>query len=126
MTTLRRALNNPQLQESLLRSRATQGSPGQAIRSDAAPVSQAVAQEVEKRERAKERGASRKYRETALDMQKEQRQREKSLNRRKRKHADKQALIDAPFTRIHPQGIRGVFTPREIEEILEFIEGLAA
>jgi type I site-specific restriction endonuclease len=39
---------------------------------------------------------------------------------------EKRALIDAPFTRIHPQGIRGVFAPGEIEEILQFVEGLAA
>lgn len=33
---------------------------------------------------------------------------------------EKQSLIDAPFTRLHPQGIRGLFKPGEIEEILQF------
>ena len=35
-------------------------------------------------------------------------------------------LIDAPFTRIHPKGIRGVFRPAEIEEILRLTETLVA
>ena len=39
---------------------------------------------------------------------------------------EKQDLIDAPFTRIHPSGIRGVFQPAEIEEILEFAKRLVA
>lgn len=30
----------------------------------------------------------------------------------------KKDLIQAPFTQIHPDGIRGVFTPKEIDEIL--------
>ena len=30
----------------------------------------------------------------------------------------KRNLIESPFTLIHPQGIRGVFSPAEIEEIL--------
>ena len=32
----------------------------------------------------------------------------------------------SPFTVIHPQGIRGVFSPAEINEILELTERLAA
>jgi type I restriction enzyme R subunit len=35
-------------------------------------------------------------------------------------------LLDAPFTGIHPQGIRGVFSPAEINEILLLTERLAA
>lgn len=38
----------------------------------------------------------------------------------------REALIDAPFTRLHPDGIRGVFRPNEIDEILEFTERLVA
>jgi hypothetical protein len=39
---------------------------------------------------------------------------------------EKRDLIQSPFTIIHPQGIRGVFRPAEIEEILQFMEKLAA
>jgi type I restriction enzyme R subunit len=39
---------------------------------------------------------------------------------------EKQDLIDAPFTQIHPQGIRGVFPPAQIDEILQFVNRLAA
>ena len=35
-------------------------------------------------------------------------------------------LIESPFTMLHPEGIRGVFNPREIEEILQFTEKLIA
>ncbi|MGF2410682.1 type I restriction endonuclease subunit R [Ferruginibacter sp.] len=38
----------------------------------------------------------------------------------------KRNLIESPFTLIHPQGIRGVFSPVEIEEILVFTEKLVA
>lgn len=38
----------------------------------------------------------------------------------------KRNLIESPFTLIHPQGIRGVFSPVEIEEILVFTEKLTA
>lgn len=38
----------------------------------------------------------------------------------------KKDLINAPFTRIHPDGIRGVFSPDEIEEIIAFIKKVAA
>ena len=38
----------------------------------------------------------------------------------------KRDLIQAPFTVIHPQGIRGVFSPKEIEEILVLTENLVA
>ena len=41
-------------------------------------------------------------------------------------HVEKKNLIEAPFTQVHPKGIRGVFQPQEIEEILEFTAGLAA
>ncbi len=39
---------------------------------------------------------------------------------------EKKDLIEAPFTQIHPRGIRGVFNPGEITEILEFSEELLA
>lgn len=43
-----------------------------------------------------------------------------------REKVEKKDLINAPFTVIHPQGIRGVFTPAEINEILQLTEQLAA
>jgi type I restriction enzyme R subunit len=39
---------------------------------------------------------------------------------------EKRDLIQAPFTVIHPSGIRGVFSPAEIEEILTLTQRLAA
>lgn len=41
-------------------------------------------------------------------------------------NAERKDLISAPFTRIHPNGIRGVFDGKMMEEILEFINALAA
>lgn len=38
----------------------------------------------------------------------------------------KRNLIESPFTLIHPQGIRGVFSPAEIEEILTITKKLIA
>ena len=38
----------------------------------------------------------------------------------------KRNLIEPPFTLIHRQGIRGVFSPAEIDEILLFTEKLIA
>ena len=38
----------------------------------------------------------------------------------------KRDLIESPFTVLHPQGIRGLFTPKEINEILELTQRLAA
>ncbi|KTB69482.1 MULTISPECIES: DEAD/DEAH box helicase family protein [Pseudomonas] len=43
-----------------------------------------------------------------------------------RERVEKKDLINAPFTVIHPQGIRGVFSPVEINEILQLTERLAA
>ena len=43
-----------------------------------------------------------------------------------REKVDKKDLINTPFTVIHPQGIRGVFSPAEINEILQLTERLAA
>ncbi len=43
-----------------------------------------------------------------------------------REKVEKKDLINAPFTVIHPQGIRGVFSPIEINEILQLTESLAA
>jgi type I restriction enzyme R subunit len=39
---------------------------------------------------------------------------------------EKRDLISSPFTIIHPKGIRGVFTPSEIKEILALTEKYAA
>ena len=35
-------------------------------------------------------------------------------------------LIESPFTLLHPEGIRGVFNPKEIDEILKLAEKLVA
>lgn len=43
-----------------------------------------------------------------------------------REKVEKKDLINAPFTVIHPQGIRGVFSPAEINEILLLAQTLAA
>lgn len=43
-----------------------------------------------------------------------------------REKVEKKDLINAPFTVIHPQGIRSVFSPAEINEILQLTERLAA
>lgn len=43
-----------------------------------------------------------------------------------RETVEKKDLINAPFTVIHPKGIRGVFSPAEINEILQLTERLAA
>lgn len=43
-----------------------------------------------------------------------------------REKVEKKDLINAPFTVIHPQGIRGVFNPAEINEILYLAQMLAA
>lgn len=39
---------------------------------------------------------------------------------------EKRNLIESPFTMIHPEGIRGVFSPKEINEILILTEKLLA
>jgi len=38
----------------------------------------------------------------------------------------KKNLIESPFTLLHPEGIRGIFNQKEIEEILSFTEKLIA
>ena len=43
-----------------------------------------------------------------------------------REKVEKRDLINAPFTVIHPQGIRGVFSLTEINEILLLTERLVA
>ena len=43
-----------------------------------------------------------------------------------RERVEKKDLINAPFTVIHPRGIRGVFSPAEINEILQLTDRLAA
>ncbi len=39
---------------------------------------------------------------------------------------EKSDLVHAPFTQLHPQGIRGVFKPGEIDEIINLTQKLAA
>jgi len=39
---------------------------------------------------------------------------------------EKKNLIESPFTMIHPEGIRGVFTPKEINEILQLTNKILA
>lgn len=39
---------------------------------------------------------------------------------------EKKNLVEPPFTQLHPKGIRGVFEPRQIDEILKFTEQLVA
>ena len=39
---------------------------------------------------------------------------------------EKKDLINPPFTQLHPQGIMGVFSPKEIEEIITIIQRVAA
>ncbi len=39
---------------------------------------------------------------------------------------EKRDLIQSPFTQLHPEGIRGVFSPAEIDEIITLTQGLVA
>ena len=39
---------------------------------------------------------------------------------------EKKDLINPPFTQLHPQGILGIFSPKEIEEIIIVIQRIAA
>jgi type I restriction enzyme R subunit len=39
---------------------------------------------------------------------------------------EKKNLIESPFTMIHPEGIRGVFSPKEIKEILQLTNKILA
>ncbi len=39
---------------------------------------------------------------------------------------EKRDLISAPFTQLHPEGIRGIFKPDEIDEILYFVSKMQA
>lgn len=39
---------------------------------------------------------------------------------------ERKNLIDAPFTQVHPKGIRGVFTPEQQQEVIEFADNLVA
>jgi type I restriction enzyme R subunit len=45
------------------------------------------------------------------------------LQKRAIRRAD---LVELPFTRIHPNGVRGVFAPSEIDELVAFAEHLVA
>ena len=60
---------------------------------------------------------------TALQVQFIQTLRTFILQNKKISRAD---LVEAPFTHIHSQGVRGVFKPNEIEQIIEFSEKLVA
>jgi len=39
---------------------------------------------------------------------------------------EKKDLIHAPFTQLHPEGIRGLFPSHEIDNILNFIDKIGA
>jgi type I restriction enzyme, R subunit len=39
---------------------------------------------------------------------------------------ERRDLVDSPFTQLHPQGIRGVFPARDIDEVIGFAQGLVA
>jgi type I restriction enzyme R subunit len=39
---------------------------------------------------------------------------------------NKRNLIESPFTLIHPEGIRGIFNQKEIDEILSLTEKILA
>jgi len=41
-------------------------------------------------------------------------------------NVEKKNLIESPFTMIHPEGIRGVFSPEEIKEILQLTNKIVA
>ena len=43
-----------------------------------------------------------------------------------REKVEKKDLIRSPFTVLHPQGIRGIFGPTEINEILSLTAALAS
>jgi len=42
------------------------------------------------------------------------------------RHLERRHLVELPFTQIHPRGIRGVFKPSEIDEIVAFAGNLVA
>lgn len=42
------------------------------------------------------------------------------------RHLEKENLVEAPFTQVHPQGILGVFRPDQIEEVLALASRLVA
>lgn len=42
-----------------------------------------------------------------------------------RGEVDKKDLINAPFTQLHPEGIRGIFKTEEINEILNLTKKMA-
>lgn len=43
-----------------------------------------------------------------------------------KENIEKKNLIESPFTMIHPEGIRGVFSPKEINEILQLTNKILA
>ncbi len=42
------------------------------------------------------------------------------------KRLERRHLVDAPFTQVHPYGIRGVFSGSELDEVVALAEGLVA
>ncbi|WP_347273778.1 hypothetical protein [Candidatus Kuenenia sp.] len=49
-----------------------------------------------------------------------------SVFRHLRNEVSKRNLIESPFTMIHPEGIRGIFNQKEIDEILRLTEKVLA
>jgi type I restriction enzyme R subunit len=43
-----------------------------------------------------------------------------------RRHLEKRDLVDEPFTRLHPNGIQGLFTNTEIDEVLDLARELVS
>jgi type I restriction enzyme R subunit len=43
-----------------------------------------------------------------------------------RGRVERRDLVDSPFTQLHPQGIRGIFPARDIDELVGFAQGLVA
>lgn len=43
-----------------------------------------------------------------------------------RKQLERRDLVDSPFTQLHPEGIRGIFPAREMDEVIGFAQGLVA
>jgi type I restriction enzyme R subunit len=42
------------------------------------------------------------------------------------RHMERRHLVEAPFTQVHPHGIRGVFSGPDLDEVLAMAEGLVA
>ena len=42
------------------------------------------------------------------------------------RRVERKDLVEAPFTQLHPRGVRGVFTGADLEEVVALAEGLVA